>query len=147
MSPAVDRRDLFGKLSALCKGEMAAVESYDLALRAAVLSRLAERLRYCEGSHRERVALLRQHIQARGGSPPRSSGAWGVFARAVEAAAALLGSRAALSALQEGEELGLTEYRSQTAVLDRPSQQFVERYLLPAQIETHRILRELKRAF
>jgi len=59
----------------------------------------------------------------------------------------LLGSRAALSALQEGEELGLTEYRSQTAVLDRPSQQFVERYLLPAQIETHRILRELKRAF
>jgi Domain of unknown function (DUF2383) len=146
MRLADERKDLFEKLGSLCKGEMAAVESYDLALRSTALSGLAERLRWCETSHRERVELLSQHIRSRGGSPPSSSGAWGVFARTVESAAAILGRKAALSALEEGEDLGLSEYRCQTESLDGQSVQFVQRYLLPAQVETHRILRELKRA-
>ena len=145
MPPGVEPKDLFEKLSALCKGEMAAVETYDLALGSRSLRPFADRLRHCESSHRERVELLRLHIEARGGLPPSSSGAWGVFARAVETAAAALGRRLALSALEEGEDLGLSEYRNQTGVLDDESGRFVERYLLPAQIETHRIVRELKR--
>ena len=147
MRLADERKELLEKLTGFCKGEMAAVESYDLALRSDSLSGIAARLRWCETSHRERVKLLAQHIRSQGGSPPRSSGAWGAFARTIESAAAILGRKAALSALEEGEDLGLAEYRCQAQALDGQSVQFVERYLLPAQVETHRILRELKRTF
>src|SRR5688572_32550565 len=39
------------------------------------------------------VRLLAQHIRSLGGSPPRSSGAWGAFARTIESAAAILGRK------------------------------------------------------
>ena len=78
--------------------------------------------------------------------PPASSGVWGAFARTVEGTAAALGERAAILALEEGEDHGLAEYRAHAGELDAESKALVLQRLLPAQLETHRIVRELKHA-
>lgn len=136
--------DVIDRLSSFCRGEISAVETYSQALSSGVLARHAARLRLCQSSHEARVELLAEQIAALGGTPPTSSGAWGAFAKVVEGAAAAVGERAAIAALEEGEDHGLNEYRTHTADLDIESQALVLQRLLPAQLETHRIVRELK---
>jgi hypothetical protein len=131
-------------LQALCRGELAAVETYNTALSSASLGHLRAPLIQCQRSHQNRVHLLGWRIHLLGGTPPESSGAWGVFAKAVEGAATVIGEKAAISALEEGEDHGLNEYRSRLAELDADTQAFIHARALPAQTETHGIIRALK---
>jgi hypothetical protein len=131
-------------LEALCRGELAAVETYNTALSSASLGHFRSQLIQCQRSHQNRVHLLGWRIHLLGGTPPESSGAWGVFAKAIEGAATVIGERAAISALEEGEDHGLNEYRSRLGELDADTQDFVQARLLPAQTETHGIARALK---
>lgn len=132
------------RLSAFCRGEISAVETYSEALASGVLSRFSERLRQCQSSHQTRVDLLRAQIGMLGGEPPSSSGAWGTFAKVMEKAATVAGEKAALAILEEGEDHGLNLYRTQTSDLDTASNVLVNQRLLPLQLETHRILSDLK---
>jgi hypothetical protein len=131
-------------LEALCRGELAAVETYNTALSSASLGHFRSQLIQCQRSHQNRVHLLGWRIHLLGGTPPESSGAWGVFAKAVEGAATVIGEKAAISALEEGEDHGLNEYRSRLHELDADTQDFIQARLLPAQAETHGIARALK---
>jgi hypothetical protein len=131
-------------LEALCRGELAAVETYNTALSSASLGTFRSQLIQCQRSHQNRVHLLGWRIHLLGGTPPESSGAWGVFAKAVEGAATVIGERAAISALEEGEDHGLNEYRSRIGDLDADTRDFIQARLLPAQTETHGIARALK---
>ena len=88
--------------------------------------------------------LLGWRIQLLGGSPPDSSGAWGIFAKAVEGLASVIGEKAAVAAQEEGEDHGLNEYRSRLSELDADTQDFIVARVLPSQTETHAILRTLK---
>src|SRR3978361_935419 len=88
-----------GNLEALCRGELAAVETYNTALSSASLGHLRPQLIQCQRSHQNRVHLLGWRIHLLGGTPPESSGAWGVFDKAVEGAAAVIGEKAAISGL------------------------------------------------
>src|SRR5262245_50542913 len=93
------------QLNSFLRGEMAAVETYQMALdkldrSTASFSELEANLR----SHQERCDLLRSAIIQLGGTPSDSSGPWGVFAKTVEGAAKPFGERAAVAALEEGED-------------------------------------------
>lgn len=131
-------------LEALCRGELAAVETYNTALSSASLGTFRSQLIQCQRSHQNRVHLLGWRIHLLGGTPPESSGAWGVFAKAVEGAATVIGEKAAIAALEEGEDHGMNEYRARLGELDSDTRDFIQARLMPAQNETHGIARALK---
>ena len=56
----------------------------------------------------------------------------------------MLGERAAIGALEEGEDHGLKLYRDDLDKLDAPARLLVETDLMPAQEETHRTMSTLK---
>ena len=134
------------QLNSFLRGEIAAVETYQMALdkldkastaRTELLANLT--------SHEERVAALRDAIRAAGGEPSESSGAWGGFVKAVEGAARALGDKVAIAALEEGEDHGLRDYRSDLKDLDPQCQSLIANRLLPAQQQTHDRLSALKK--
>ena len=144
MTESTQNEKSLGNLEALCRGELAAVETYNTALASASLGSFRSQLIQCQRSHQNRVHLLGWRIHLLGGTPPESSGAWGIFAKAVEGAATVIGEKAAISALEEGEDHGLNEYRTRLPDLDTDTQDFIRARLVPAQTETHGIARALK---
>ncbi|MEO7036412.1 MAG: DUF2383 domain-containing protein [Polyangiaceae bacterium] len=144
MTDVVGTEKALDNLAALCRGELAAVETYNTALSSASLGHFRTQLMQCQRSHQNRVHLLGWRIHLLGGTPPESSGAWGVFAKAFEGAATVIGEKAAISALEEGEDHGLNEYRSRLSGLDADTQDFIQTRVLPAQAETHGIARALR---
>jgi demethoxyubiquinone hydroxylase (CLK1/Coq7/Cat5 family) len=144
MTETSNNEKAVSNLEALCRGELAAVETYNTALASASLGRIRPQLIQCQRSHQNRVHLLGWRIHLLGGTPPESSGAWGVFAKALESAATIIGERAAIATLEEGEDHGLNEYRSRLSELDEDTRDFIQARVLPAQTETHAIARALK---
>jgi hypothetical protein len=133
-------------LDSFLRGELAAVETYRMALeKLDVGSAAYSDVQSCLRSHEQRVELLRDAIVRFGGRPSTTSGPWGVFAKTVEGGARAFGDKAALAALEEGEDHGLKDYRGDLDDLDPSARALVERELLPRQIETHRAMSNLKR--
>ncbi len=97
-------------INGLLRGELAAVETYKQALAKLGDAPGALELRRIEAEHRQAVHLLRQQLKRRDGAPDTNSGAWGVWASAVEGTAKLLGNAVALKALKQGEEYGAASY-------------------------------------
>jgi hypothetical protein len=134
-------------LNKFLRGELSAVETYGQALERLRDSTFVADLAECRASHQERVELLRQQVVRMGGKPSDTSGPWGGFAKLVEGSAKLFGEKAALSALEEGEDHGLKLYRDKANKLDVASRDVVERSLLPAQERTHQVMSALKHSF
>ncbi len=134
-----------GKLNSLLRGEISAVETYRQALDRVVDGQARVQLEECARSHQERVQTLRDCVSRLGGTPSQDSGAWGAFAKLVEASAKPFGDKAAIAALEEGEDHGLADYRKELPKLDPESRSLVENELLPAQERTHRTLSTLKK--
>jgi hypothetical protein len=99
-----------GVLADLLRGELAAVETYEQALDKIDGFPDGTRLREIHAEHVYSVNALRSRLAQYTTDIPRSSGAWGTFAKAVEGVAKLFGNSAALKALKEGEEHGIKEY-------------------------------------
>ena len=97
-------------LNSMLRGELAATETYEQALAKFAAEPHAAELQRIQAEHHEVVNKLRQHIRQCGGKPARTSGAWGTWAKLVEGAAKLFGAKAALKALKEGEEQGISDY-------------------------------------
>ncbi len=98
-------------LNSLLRGELAAIETYSHAIHndpAAGASSVLEKIR---ADHLHSVSVLRGLILARGGDPSTHSGPWGSFAKALEGAAAVVGSATAMTVLRQGEEHGIREYQ------------------------------------
>jgi hypothetical protein len=132
-------------LNELLRGELAALETYNQAL--SVVSGDSETendLRECQTSHRERVDRLRMEIIERGGTPDTGSGAWGVFAKAVEGTAKTVGQKMAINALEAGEDHGIKEYNELLPKLDGAARDIVQTSIYPEQMRTHRIMSVLK---
>jgi len=144
MSTAINEQSV-GKLNSLLRGEISAVETYRQALDRVVDGQARIQLEECAKSHQERVQRLRDCVASLGGTPSQDSGAWGTFAKLVEGAAKPFGDKAAIAALEEGEDRGLADYRNQIPQLDPQSRTVVENELLPAQERTHRALSTLKK--
>jgi hypothetical protein len=131
-------------LNSFLRGEISAVETYRQALEKIDDVTLRPRLQECWRSHEERAAKLRNMIAQLGGKPAEGSGAWGGFAKLVEGGAKVFGVKAALAALEEGEDHGLRMYRSDLDKLDATSRSFVETDLLAAQQRSHDTMSALK---
>ena len=134
-------------LNDLLRGEISAVETYRQAIERLSASPNRVELEQCKRSHELRVSQLREQVVRLGGQPVQGSGAWGTFAKLVEGSAKLFGEKAAISALEEGEDHGLKMYRDDVPKLDSVTRVLVERDLLPEQERTHSALSALKHTF
>jgi Domain of unknown function (DUF2383) len=108
-------------LNDLLRGEMAAIETYRLAIEKTGDAPGTSQLHTLQRSHRDAADALWHHVEELGAGPPTGSGAWGAFAKAVEGAATLFGNAMALQALREGEERGVGQYREALAHRDLPA--------------------------
>ena len=130
------RSDALDTLNELLRGEMAAIETYRQALEVVEEGDGAEALRAMRRHHRDAADVLWHHVEAHGGQPSEGSGAWGAFAKAVEGTARLLGNRAAVKALKEGEEHGLHKYEAALRTgLPLDCELLIRETLLPRQRE------------
>lgn len=137
--------DTVDQLNSFLRGEMSAVETYRQAAEALNGNRDAELLEQWRQSHEHRVNLLRDRIVRLGGTPSDGSGPWGTFAQLVEGGAAAFGWKTAIAALEEGEDHGLADYRSDVSKLDADTQAFIRSKILPEQQKTHDAVSSLKK--
>lgn len=134
------------KLNDFLKSEIAAVETYGQAIeKTGQSSTVVQRLVELRQSHAGRARLLKERIVALGGVPAEGSGVWGGFAKLVEGGAKTFGEKAALSALEEGEDKGLKEYRDEIEDLSDATRQFVASMILPEQQRSHDTLSRMLR--
>jgi len=134
------------KLNHFLRGEIAAVETYRMALQKLDAGSVARsEIETCLQSHQSRVMLLREAIITAGGTPADGSGPWGVFAKAVEGGARILGDKVAVAALEEGEDHGVKDYKIQDTDLDASVRALVASRLAPEQQRTHDRMSSLKK--
>jgi len=145
MQPESTHQQTIDQLNSFLRGELSAVETYRQALDSVDSVPHRSTLETCARSHQERVALLRDEVQRRGGRPAEGSGAWGAFAKAIEGAARGFGEKAAISALEEGEDHGRDDYKRDLEDLSPEGRRLVESKLLPEQLRTHETLSQLKK--
>jgi hypothetical protein len=132
------------KLNSFLRGEISAVETYRQAIEKLGAKPEATALNDCMRSHAERVTLLREEIRRRGGEPAQGSGPWGTFAKLVESGAKVFGEKAAIAALEEGEDHGRDDYKRDVPDLEPDARQLVEQRIIPEQLRTHRLMSSLK---
>jgi hypothetical protein len=136
------------QLNSFLRGEISAVETYRMALaKVEEISTVRDELLANLKSHQDRVFVLEDAIRAVGGEPAGGSGPWGVFAKGIEGGAKIFGRKAAISALEEGEDHGLKDYKTELDDddLDVGTRRIVSDQLLPAQQLTHDRLSSLKK--
>ena len=133
------------QLNSMLRGERSAVETYAQCIEKLATSRFAPELSPLKASHATRVGKLTGKITELGGDADTTSGAWGSFVKLVEGGAAIFGERAAVAALEEGEDHGKKEY-AQLEKLSADTRRFVETELVPEQRRTHDALSSIKRA-
>ncbi len=134
-------------LNSFLRGEISAVETYYAAIdRINDNPTLRQRLRECQRSHQMRIDALRQNIRSLGGVPSASSGAWGSFAKLLEDGAAIFGEKAAISALEEGEDHGRNDYKRDLDKLDDETRRFIQTSILPEQERTHDLISALEKS-
>lgn len=132
------------QLNSFLRGEMSAVETHKMAIEKLSKSSFASVLRDTLASHEMRVRSLTAEIIKHGGKPSESSGAWGTFAKLVEGGAAAFGEKAAVAALEEGEDHGRNDYQRELENIEGPSRAFVQS-LLTEQLKSHDALSKLKK--
>jgi hypothetical protein len=125
-------------LNCLLKGELSAVQTYDMALDKAKTPEIISALQDCKACHSKRVTRLSDLIVGAGGTPTCEAGAWGAFAKTVEGGAAILGEKPAVGSLQEGEDHGIELYKGEMKHLEGPFLQIIEAELFPAQERTQK---------
>jgi demethoxyubiquinone hydroxylase (CLK1/Coq7/Cat5 family) len=134
-------------INSFLRGEISAVETYRQALdKIEGVGSTRSTLEQCLQSHQQRVETLRTQVQRLGGSPSQGSGPWGAFVKLVEGGAKLFGEKAAIAALEEGEDHGRDDYRRDVTKLDGETRALVTTQIIPEQERTHRALSDLKRA-
>jgi uncharacterized protein (TIGR02284 family) len=132
------------KLNSFLRGEISAVETYQMALdKLDKASTARDELLVNLKSHQDRVMALQDTIVALGGTPAKSSGPWGTFAKIIEGTAKTLGDKAAVAALEEGEDHGLKDYKSDVDDVDPQCRQIVGQ-MRSMQQQTHDRLSALK---
>jgi uncharacterized protein DUF2383 len=137
--------DTVDTLNSFLRGEISAVETYRQAIEKLENSPDASILNDGLRSHQQRVSLLTDEVQRRGGKPAQSSGTWGAFAKLLEGGAKVFGTKAAIAALEEGEDHGRDDYKRDAPKLEADARDFVQNQLLPEQLRTHQALSQLKK--
>ena len=134
------------QLNSLLRGEISAAETYRMAIdkiskgdenaSVGLLSEIQE-------EHGRAAQALRDRIRELGGEPSDSSGAWGAWATVVQGTSNLLGDKAAIKSLKEGEEHGLKDYNEAMDDVDTTSSELFMNQLIPSQQKHIRILDQM----
>jgi hypothetical protein len=95
----------------LIRGEMSAVKSIDAILGKIKNENEKTQLNTIRQDHVMAIDTLKRFAPANFKESTESSGPWGAFASAFTGGASFFGDKAALKALQVGEQHGLNEYR------------------------------------
>jgi demethoxyubiquinone hydroxylase (CLK1/Coq7/Cat5 family) len=132
-------------LNSFLRGEISAVETYRQAIGHVSDEKIRSQLEDCLHDHEQRVESLRERIGKLGGTPAEGSGVWGTFAKLVQAGADVLGEKAAIQVLEEGEDHGLADYQRDMDKTHGEARRFVRMELLPSQKRTHAALSRLKK--
>jgi uncharacterized protein (TIGR02284 family) len=132
------------QLNSFLRGELAAVETYRQALEKVSNPSITTALTDCLRSHQQRVEILERQITQLGGQPSVGAGAWGKFTKLVQGGANVLGSKATIAALEEGEDLRIRDYRD-LSKLDPASRTVVEQQVVPLAQASHQAMSSLKR--
>lgn len=140
------RTDTVDQLNSFLRGELSAAESYREALAKLPSAISRSTLEDCARSHQDRANLLTSEVRRLGGQPAESSGAWGTFAKLVTTGAQAFGEKAAIAALEEGEDHGRNDYQRDINDLSAEARSFIERQVLPEQLRTHRAMSTLKKS-
>jgi bacterioferritin (cytochrome b1) len=108
-------KEIVDDLNELLRDELAAIETYrhaiDMNRKAHGQDPRFEKLTDMLHDHEQAASRLRDLVQRMGGTAAHGAGTWGAWANGVLGAASLLGEKAALKALREGEESGVRDYR------------------------------------
>jgi len=136
------------KLNTLLRDEISAVETYQQALdklsNEPMMGEVQQISSICD-DHRDSANKLRERIIRYGGKPTEDSGAWGTWSKMVMGGAKLLGDKAALTALRQGEENGIKDYEDALHDADIPEdvRSLIQTTLLPRQQQHLNVLNRL----
>ncbi len=134
---ASDGGEVVRQLNSLLRGEISATETYRMAIEKVVDAKDAAThsglLREIQEEHSRAAQGIRDRIRELGGDPSDSSGAWGAWAKTVQATMNMFGDTSSLKALKEGEEHGLKDYQEALDDVDTSSAQLIQNQLIPAQ--------------
>jgi hypothetical protein len=110
------KNDFIDDLNDLLRDELSAIDTYrqaiDKSRKAHGEDTRLQKLTDMLHDHEQAAARLRDLVHRMGGTAANDAGTWGAWAHTVMAAARLLGDKAALIALKEGEESGVKDYRA-----------------------------------
>ena len=123
-------------LNGLLQGERSAVATYEQAQRH-LEGEYGTELEANRNCHAKRIGLLTRRIQELGGQPSAHDGAWVGFTKAVEKMASLFGHSSVIAAMEQGEDIGMDDYKDSLLKVDEISKEMILRDLLPAQERTH----------
>ncbi len=146
IAPGPSMDNSVAQLNVLLRGEISAAETYRMAIDRIASSDQATHaglLREIQEEHGRAAQGLRDRVLELGGEASDTSGAWGIWAKTVQATMSLLGDASSLKALKEGEEHGLKEYQDALAAVDNSSAQLVQNQFIPAQQRHINVLDQL----
>jgi uncharacterized protein (TIGR02284 family) len=145
MASQCTNEDEVKMLNSLLKGELAACDTYAQALtKCDDHPDVMRILTNCRLSHESRCRKLSELILQLGGQPATTAGIWGAFVKFIEGGAKLFGDKAAIAALEEGEDKGLQDYRDALNKCSSQISQMIQFDMLPEQQRTHDALSALK---
>jgi hypothetical protein len=125
-------------LNKFLKDELSATETYQQAMnkfRDDAGFGESESLLPIHEAHQKAVSSIQALIQRLSGTPCEDSGTWGTWAKIVQGGANMMGTKAALKALQSGEKNGAEDYEKalEDTELHTDIRSLIETSLLPAQ--------------
>ena len=140
-----NREATIDRLQECLRTELSAVDTYELALRSITHVGLHHSLQEILLNHCRRTDQLRDMVSRLGAEPATSSGVWGAFTKVVQAGADLLGDKAAIAALEEGEDRSLKLYTTGLDGCDAATRARIEREILPEARRSHELCSSLKK--
>lgn len=125
------------QLDDLIRGEMAAVRTYDTALKKVKDKEDMKKLQAIRQDHVTAVEKLKTFANKEVKEDTKSSGPWGAFASAYTGGARLFGDETAMKALRQGEEHGINEYKEalEDETIKPELKQMIRTQFLPKQEE------------
>lgn len=134
-------------LNRLLRGEISAVDAYDIAMDSIDVGKRDVPMS-CRESHALRCQLLRDRIRLLGDYPAETPGVWGAVTATLTSGATILGQSRIVALLEEGEDHGLKEYLEalEDPEVDHTTQTWIRDRLYADQLNTHRMMSDLQKS-
>jgi uncharacterized protein (TIGR02284 family) len=131
------------QLNKLLEDEISAFETYAKAIEIIDDNSIKTILQQNYDCHSARVQALTEAVQKLNGTPSKGCGVWGTLINLLESGATLLGGKATIAVLEEGENKGVADYK---ALLEKVGSSSFISDLLAKQEQTHKRLSDLQKS-